>query len=196
MLGSVIALVTLLTSKCTTNSCLTFGLARVDIIIAFLSVQVLWIILAFLVSGSFNRIYNLVFYSEKAMNDEADGKLVFLVACFGSAVSVCMDMSLRHGRRGEQYLKCDNTALDDEHVPVETSVNVNDSTFRGSLEFNNLSSSYFPSNHSNHNDSNDSGEVVSNLTISALSYYLPVLQSIAKIVVLRVIIAMVQFQIP
>ena len=84
--GFVIALIAVILSKHPPSSTFTYGMARAEVMGAFCSVITLWTVTIYLV-------YTAVLRIDLWMKGEAEpvnGKLMFIIACFGILVNVCL----------------------------------------------------------------------------------------------------------
>jgi len=84
--GFAIALIATIAAKAPGTKTLTFGMARAEVFGAFGSVLSLWIITAVLLYAAFFR--GLAWFQGTA--EETDGFLMFVVACFGVVVNLCL----------------------------------------------------------------------------------------------------------
>lgn len=84
--GFGIALVATLASKAPATKRLTFGFARAEVFGALASVLSLWVITFFLLYAAYDRA--LKWYLGRA--EEVNGFLMFIVACFGVVVNICL----------------------------------------------------------------------------------------------------------
>lgn len=84
--GFVIALIATIAAQAPGTKHLTFGMARAEVFGALASVMSLWVITAFLLYAAFFRA--LAWFENRA--DPVDGFLMFVVACFGVMVNLCL----------------------------------------------------------------------------------------------------------
>jgi zinc transporter 2 len=84
--GFAIALIATIAAKAPGTKTLTFGMARAEVFGAFGSILSLWIITAVLLYAAFFR--GLAWFEGVA--EPVDGFLMFVVACFGVLVNLCL----------------------------------------------------------------------------------------------------------
>jgi zinc transporter 2 len=84
--GFAIALLATIASKSKATKRLTFGLARAEVFGALFSVLSLWLITFYLLYEAYCRAY--LWFSGRP--EEVNGRLMFIVACFGVGVNLCL----------------------------------------------------------------------------------------------------------
>jgi zinc transporter 2 len=84
--GFAIALLATIASKSKATKRLTFGLARAEVFGALFSVLSLWFITFYLLYEAYCRAY--LWFSGRP--EEVNGRLMFIVACFGVGVNLCL----------------------------------------------------------------------------------------------------------
>lgn len=84
--GFVIALIAVILSKHPPSSSFTYGMARAEVMGAFCSVVTLWAVTIYLVYTAYIRVVLWL----RGEAEPVDGKLMFIIACFGILVNVCL----------------------------------------------------------------------------------------------------------
>lgn len=84
--GFIIALIATIAAQAPGTKHLTFGMARAEVFGALASVMSLWVITAFLLYAAFFRAW--AWFENTA--EPVDGFLMFVVACFGVLVNLCL----------------------------------------------------------------------------------------------------------
>lgn len=87
--GFAIAFVASIASRTPGTKLLTFGLVRVEVFGALISVLSLWVITCFLLVSAYYRAVDWF----RGEAEEVDGKLMFFVALFGVLVNICLGMN-------------------------------------------------------------------------------------------------------
>jgi zinc transporter 2 len=109
--GFGIALIAVVASKAPGTKHLTFGLARAEVFGALGSIASLWVITAFLLYAAYCRAYG--WFTGNA--DDVNGFFMFLVACFGVLVNICLGLVFQEDHGGDFHPSHSSCGHDHSH---------------------------------------------------------------------------------
>ncbi len=109
--GFGIALIAVIASKAPGTKHLTFGLARAEVFGALGSIVSLWIITAFLLYAAYCRA--VAWFEGRA--ETVNGFFMFLVACFGVCVNICLGLVFQEDHGGDFHPSHSSCGHDHSH---------------------------------------------------------------------------------